>query len=153
MTASARLKALGITLPDVASPVGSYVPAIRHSDLVFTSGQLPLVDGAILHPGIVGETVTAEQAADAAHAATLNALAAAAQAAGGVDSIARIVRLVGYVASAPDFGAQPAVMNAGSNLLVDVFGEHGRHVRSAVGVAALPLGASVEVELVVALRG
>jgi enamine deaminase RidA (YjgF/YER057c/UK114 family) len=152
MSASSRLKELGITLPDVATPVGSYVPAMRHGDMVFTSGQLPLVEGAVLHPGIVGETVTAEQAADAARAATLNALAAAAQAAGGVDSISRVVRLVGYVASTADFAAQPAVMNAGSNLLVDVFGEHGRHVRSAVGVAALPLGAPVEVELVVALR-
>jgi enamine deaminase RidA (YjgF/YER057c/UK114 family) len=152
MSASARLKDLGVALPDVASPVGSYVPAIRHGDLVYTSGQLPLVDGAVLHPGIVGAEVTPEQAADAARAATLNALAAAAQAAGGIDSILRVVRLVGYVASDPRFTAQPAVMNAGSNLLVDVFGESGRHVRSAVGVAALPLNAPVEVEIVVAVR-
>jgi enamine deaminase RidA (YjgF/YER057c/UK114 family) len=152
VSASARLVELGIVLPDVASPVGSYVPATRHGDLVFTSGQLPLVDGAVLHPGIVGVGVTAEQAADAARAATLNAIAAAAQAAGGIDSIAKVVRVVGYVASASDFAAQPAVMNAGSNLLVEIFGEHGRHVRSAVGVAALPLGAPVEVELVVAVR-
>jgi len=152
MSAAAKLAELGIVLPEVATPVGSYVPATRHGDLVHTSGQVPFVNGAILHPGIVGAGVTVEQAAEAARAATLNALAAAAQAAGGIDSIARVVRLVGYVASAPDFGQQPVVMNAGSNLLVEIFGEAGRHVRSAVGVASLPLRAPVEVELVVATR-
>lgn len=152
MSVASRLTELGIVLPEVATPVGSYVPATRHGDLIYTSGQVPFVDGVLLHPGVVGADVTPEQAADAARAATLNAIAAAAHVAGGVDNIVRVVRLVGYVSSTPEFGGQPVVMNAGSNLLVDIFGEAGRHVRSAVGVAALPLGAPVEVELVVAAR-
>lgn len=152
MSASERLASLGLELPEVATPVGSYVPAVRHGDLVMTSGQVPFVNGTLAVTGIVGDTVTPEQAADAARVAALNALAAAAQAAGGLDNIASVVRVVGYVASAPNFGGQPAVLNAASNLLTDIFGESGRHVRSAVGVAALPLGAPVEVELVVAVR-
>ena len=152
MSNSARLAELGIVLPEVVSPVGSYVPALRHGDLVYTSGQLPMVNGALVAVGQLGADVTPEQGAECARAATLNALAAVAQACGGVDNIVRVVRVVGYVASTPDFVAQPAVMNAGSNLLGEIFGEAGRHVRSAIGVAALPLGAPVEVELVVAVR-
>ena len=152
MSASARLAELGIDLPEVVSPVGSYVPALRHGDLVYTSGQLPMLKGTLVATGQLGAGVTPEQGAECARVATLNALAAAAQACGGVDNIVRVVRVVGYVASTPDFASQPAVMNAGSNLLTEIFGEDGRHVRSAVGVAALPLGAAVEVELVVAVR-
>ncbi|MCB2413214.1 RidA family protein [Demequina sp. TTPB684] len=151
MTHSARLAAAGLTLPSVAAPVGSYIPAIRHGVLVFTSGQVPFVDGALQATGIVGDTVSADVAADCARTAALNAVAAAADAAGGIDRIASVVRVVGYVASAPEFGGQPAVMNAASDLMIEIFGEAGRHVRSAVGVAALPMGAPVEVELTVSL--
>ncbi|NTV38956.1 MAG: RidA family protein [Demequinaceae bacterium] len=152
MSHSARLAAAGITLPAVATPVGAYVPAMRHGDVVSTSGQLPFVAGALQATGIVGASVTPEVAADCARTAALNAIAAAADAAGGIDNIATVVRVVGYIASAPDFGGQPAVMNAASNLMIEVFGEAGKHVRSAVGVAALPMGAPVEVEIVVSLR-
>ncbi len=152
MSHSERLEAAGIVLPSVATPIGSYVPAIRHGDLISTSGQLPFVAGALQATGIVGAGVTPEVAADCARTAALNAIAAAAQAAGGIDQIASVVRVVGYVASTPDFGGQPMVMNGASNLMVEVFGEAGKHARSAVGVAALPMGAPVEVEIVVALR-
>jgi enamine deaminase RidA (YjgF/YER057c/UK114 family) len=146
------LAAAGLTLPAVATPVGSYVPAIRHGDWVSTSGQLPFVEGTLQATGIVGDTVTAEVAAECARTAALNAVAAAAQAAGGLDQIASVVRVVGYVASSPEFGGQPAVMNAASHLMTEIFGEAGTHVRSAVGVAALPMGAPVEVELTVAVK-
>jgi enamine deaminase RidA (YjgF/YER057c/UK114 family) len=151
MSHSARLAAAGLTLPAVAAPVGAYVPAIRHGDLVSTSGQLPFVDGALQAKGIVGDTVTPDDAAACARTAALNAVAAAADAAGGIDNIVSVVRVVGYVASSPDFGGQPAVMNAASNLMIEIFGDAGKHVRSAVGVAALPMGAPVEVEIVVSL--
>ncbi|WP_084077424.1 RidA family protein [Demequina sp. NBRC 110057] len=155
MTASARLAELGLTLPEVATPVGTYVPALRHGDLIYTSGQLPLVDGTLLASGVVGQRggdVTPERANECARVAVLNAIAAAAAVAGGIDNIASIVKLTGFVASAPGFTAQPAVVNGASGILADVFGEPGRHARSAVGVAALPLGAPVEIELIVATR-
>ncbi len=155
MTASERLAALGIVLPGVAVPVGTYVPAKRHGDLVYSSGQLPLVDGALLATGTVGQRiddVTPEQAMECARAAALNALAAIAIAAGGIDQIAAIVRLTGYVASSPGFTAQPAVINGASALFVDIFGAEGGHARSAVGVSALPLGAPVEIDVIAALR-
>lgn len=152
MSHSERLEAAGIVLPSVATPIGSYVPAIRHGDLVSTSGQLPFIAGALQATGIVGAGVTPEVAADCARTAALNAIAAAAQAAGGIDQIASVVRVVGYIASTPEFDGQPMVMNGASNLMVEVFGEAGKHARSAVGVAALPMGAPVEVEIVVALR-
>lgn len=152
MTFSARISELGLTLPEVVVPVGTYVPATRLGNAVYTSGQLPMRDGQLLATGIVGQDVDIETAAKCARQATLNALAAAADAAGGIDQIVRVVRVVGYVASGPDFGSQPAVVNGGSDLLVEIFGDAGRHVRSAVGVASLPLGAPVEVELVVEVR-
>ena len=155
MTASDRLAALGLILPEVASPVGTYVPAKRHGDLVYTSGQLPLVDGALVAQGSVGQRegdVTPERALECARVAALNAVAAVAQAAGGLDAIEGILRVTGYVASAPGFTAQPAVINGASGLLGDIFGESGRHSRSAVGVSALPLGAPVEIEIVAILR-
>ncbi|WNM24274.1 RidA family protein [Demequina capsici] len=155
MSATQRLASLGLTLPEVANPVGTYVPALRHGDLVYTSGQLPFVDGALLATGHVGQRaddVSPERAAECARAAALNALAAAARAAGGLDSIVSVVKVTGFVSSAPDFTQQPAILNAASALMVDVFGDAGRHARSAVGVAALPLGAPVEVEIVVAVR-
>ncbi len=150
-TATERLAELGIELPPVATPVAAYVPALRHGDTVTTSGQLPVVDGTPVATGIVGDGVTPEQAQDAARTACLNALAAAADAAGGLDRIARILKVVVYVASAPGFTGQPAVANGASVLLGEIFGEAGTHVRSAVGVAALPLGVPVELELTVAV--
>lgn len=148
----ARLAALGLTLPEVATPVASYVPAVRSGSYVYTSGQLPFVDGALPRTGKVGAAVTAEEAADLARICALNAIAAAKSVIGDLDQVARVVKVVGFVASAPDFTAQPAVMNGASNLLKEAFGEAGAHARSAVGVAVLPLDAPVEVEMVVELR-
>ncbi len=148
---SARLRELGITLPSVATPAGSYVPARRSGALVFTAGQIPLVDGTLAATGKVGAEVTPEQAADLARVCALNGLAAV-DALVGLDTVAGVVKVVGFVASAPGFTGQPGVLNGASDLLAEVFGEAGRHARSAVGVAELPLGAPVEVELVVELR-
>ena len=152
MSHSERIAAAGITLPEVAVPVGSYVPALRYGNLISTSGQLPFVEGVLIATGIVGETVAPEIAANCARQAALNAVAAAADAAGGLDNIESVVRVVGYVASGPGFGGQPAVMNAASTLMTEIFGDAGIHIRSAVGVSSLPLGAPVEVELTVAVR-
>jgi len=149
MSASESLTRLGLTLPPVATPAGSYVPAVRLGSLVFTSGQLPVVDGTLVATGIVGQDVTPEEAARAARIAALNAVAAAADAAGGIDRIVRVVKVVGFVASDPGFTAQPAVINGASDVLAEIFGEAGRHARSAVGVAVLPLNSPVEVELMV----
>jgi enamine deaminase RidA (YjgF/YER057c/UK114 family) len=150
---SARLAELGITLPPVAAPVAAYVPAVRTGDLVFTSGQLPFTDGALPATGSVGDTgegaaISPEDAASYARTATLNALAAIDDLVG-LDNVAQIVKVVGFVASAPGFGGQPAVINGASDLLGEIFGEDGAHARSAVGVAELPLGSPVEVELTV----
>ncbi|TAL20044.1 MAG: RidA family protein [Frankiales bacterium] len=151
MSAHARLKELGITLPAVVPPVAAYIPAVRTGNLVFTSGQLPMVDGELPAQGKVGALVTAEQAKELARTCALNALAAV-DALVGLDSVVRVVKVVGFVASAPDFSGQPGVVNGASELLGEVFeGESGRHARSAVGVASLPLDAPVEVELVVEL--
>jgi enamine deaminase RidA (YjgF/YER057c/UK114 family) len=147
----ARLAELGIRLPPVAAPVASYVPAVRSGQLVFTSGQLPFVDGGLRRTGKVGGSVDPEDAAADAKLCTLNALAAVDELVG-LDSVARVVRVVGYVASAEGFTGQPRVVNGASELLGKVFGEAGRHARSAIGVAELPLGAPVEVELTVELR-
>jgi enamine deaminase RidA (YjgF/YER057c/UK114 family) len=147
----ARLAELGIRLPPVAAPVAAYVPAVRSGNLVFTSGQLPFVDGGLRRTGKVGGSVDPEEAAADAKLCTLNALAAVDDLVG-LDSVARIVRVVGYVASAEGFSGQPRVVNGASELLGRVFGEAGRHARSAVGVAELPLNAPVEVELTVELR-
>lgn len=146
---SERLAEAGLTLPPVAAPAGSYVPATRAGTQVFTSGQIPTVGGELICQGSVPTDVSLEGAVEAARVAMLNALAAAASVAGGIDSITRVVRVVVYVASSPGFRQQPKVGNGASDLLTTIFGEAGRHVRSAVGVAELPLGAPVEVELVV----
>jgi len=145
---SDRLAELGIELPPVAAPVAAYLPAVRTGSLVYTSGQLPTVGGSLPATGRVGAEVTAEDAAGYARTCALNALAAV-HALVGVDSVVRVVKLVGFVASAPGFGGQPAVVNGASELLGQVFGEAGRHARSAVGVAELPLNAPVEIELIV----
>ncbi|MFL6088937.1 MAG: RidA family protein [Aeromicrobium sp.] len=149
MTPSQRLAELGLTLPEVVPPLAAYVPASRSGDLVFTAGQVPMREGTLLAIGKVGAEVTAEDATACARQCALNALAAAASVAGGLDAIQQVVKVVVYVASAPDFAGQPAVANGASELLGDVFGDAGRHARSAVGAAVLPLDAPVEVELVV----
>ncbi len=148
-----RLAELGLTLPPVVAPVAAYVPAVRTGGFVYTSGQLPVVDGKLPAIGKVGADVSGTDAADMARTCALNALAAAASAAGGLDAIARIVKVTGFVASAPGFSGQPQVVNGASELLLEVFGENGRHARSAVGVAELPLNAPVEVELIAEIRG
>jgi len=148
-----RLAALGLTLPPVAAPGGAYVPAVRVGQFIYTAGQIPTVDGKLLAVGKVGGEVSVSDAAGLARTCALNALAAAAAAAGGLAAIRRIVKVTGFVASAPGFNGQPQVVNGASELLIGVFGEEGRHARSAVGVAELPLGAPVEVELIAEVRG
>ena len=143
-----RLAELGIELPEVATPVAAYVPAVRSGSQVFTSGQLPFVGGKLAATGKVGAEVDAEQAHAHARTCALNALAAV-DALVGLDSIVRIVKVVGFVASAEGFTGQPAVINGASELLGEVFGDAGVHARSAVGVAELPVGAPVEVEMIV----
>ena len=145
---SERLAELGLQLPPVAAPLAAYVPAVRSGAYVYTSGQLPFVDGALPQTGRVGDTVTPEQAKEHARTAVLNALAAVDDLVG-IDSVVRVVKVVGFVASTPDFTGQPGVVNGASELLGQVFGEAGAHARSAVGVAALPIGAPVEIELIV----
>jgi enamine deaminase RidA (YjgF/YER057c/UK114 family) len=144
-----RLRELGFELPDVPSPAGSYVPAVRAGDLVFTAGQLPLESGELHLIGKVGDAVSVDEAQEAARLCALNALAAAAAETGGLDGISRIVKVTGFVASAPGFNGQPQVLNGASEFLGEVFGDAGLHARSAVGVAELPMDAPVEVELVV----
>lgn len=143
-----RLTELGIALPTVPSPVAAYVPAVRSGSMVYTSGQLPLVDGKLAQAGKLGAEVSAEDAQQYARTCGLNALAAV-DSLVGLDSIVRIVKVVGFVASAEGFAGQPAVINGTSELLGEVFGEAGEHARSAVGVAELPMGAPVEVEMIV----
>lgn len=147
-TNSERLKELGITLPTVAAPVAAYVPAIKTGNQVWTSGQLPFVDGQLPATGKVGAAVSAEDAAEYARASALNALAAI-DALVGIDKVTRVLKIVGFVASAEGFGGQPGVINGASNLMGEVFGEAGVHARSAVGVAELPLDSPVEVEVIV----
>jgi enamine deaminase RidA (YjgF/YER057c/UK114 family) len=152
-TPSERLANLGLTLPAVTTPLAAYVPAVVHAGLVWSSGQLPMVDGKLQRSGLVGVDVDPDDAAALARICAINALAAVASVAGpgGLDAISRIVKVVGFVASAPGFTGQPGVVDGASKLLAEVFGEPGRSARSAVGVAALPLGAPVEIELIAAL--
>jgi enamine deaminase RidA (YjgF/YER057c/UK114 family) len=147
----ARLDELGVTLPSVAPPLAAYVPAVRSGSLVFTSGQLPMVDGALPATGKVGDDISIEDAAGYARTAALNGLAAV-HALVGLDAVVRVVKVVGYVACVPSFTSQPAVINGASALLGDVFGDAGAHARSAVGVPSLPLDSPVEVELIVEVR-
>ncbi|TDC78916.1 RidA family protein [Streptomyces hainanensis] len=146
-----RLTELGLRLPPLVPPVAAYVPAVRTGPYVYTSGQVPLVDGALPAAGKVGAEVSAEQARELAAVCALNALAAVKSVVGDLDRVARVVKVLGFVASAPDFTGQPQVINGASELLGEVFGERGQHARSAVGVAVLPLDAPVEVELQVEL--
>jgi len=148
----ARLTELGLQVPDVAPPLASYVPAVRDGDLVWTSGQLPMVGGALVATGKVGADVTPEQAKDLARTCALNAIAAVKSVVGDLDLVVQVVKVVGFVASDPGFTGQPGVINGASELLGQVFGDAGVHARSAVGVAVLPLDAPVEVEITVRVR-
>ncbi|MEY3587134.1 RidA family protein [Aquiluna borgnonia] len=149
MSAEAKLAELGLELPPVATPAGAYVPAVISGNLVFTAGQIPLVNGQLMATGKVGAEITPEYGKEIAQRCALNAIAAVKAAIGDLERVRRIVKVVGFVASTPDFTGQPGVVNGASELLGAVFGEAGSHARSAVGVAVLPLDAPVEVELIV----
>lgn len=144
-----KISDLGLNLPEVAPPAGSYLPAITSGNLVFTAGQIPLVEGKLIATGKVGDEISLEQAQDIARVCVMNAIAAVKSEIGDLQRINRIVKLVGFVSSTPSFIQQPQVINAASDLLAEIFGEVGRHARSAVGVAVLPLDAPVEIELIV----
>lgn len=148
MTPTQRLHSLGERLPRVAAPAGAYLPAVRSGSLVFTAGQLPIVDGKLAATGKVGAEISEAEAATLARSCALNALAAV-DSVVGLDSITRVVKITGFVASAPGFTGQPAVLDGASELIAQVFGDDGGHARSAVGVAELPKNAPVEVEVVV----
>ena len=155
MGAEARLAELGIAVPEVAPPVAAYVPAVIDGSRVYVSGQVPVVDGALVESGHVGEgpgLVSPERAKELAAICALNAIAAVKSVVGDLDRVERVVKVVGFVASDPSFTGQPGVVNGASELFGAVFGEAGLHARSAVGVAALPLGAPVEVEVIVHVR-
>lgn len=145
-----RLGSIGLGLPPVAAPVAAYIPALAHDGLVYTSGQLPFVEGVLPETGKVGAEVDADDAIEFAALAALNALAAIKSQIGDLDRVTRVVKVTVFVASAPDFTGQPSVANGASELLGEAFGEAGVHVRSAVGVAVLPLDSPVELEIVVA---
>jgi enamine deaminase RidA (YjgF/YER057c/UK114 family) len=149
MSANARIQELGITLPEVAKPAGAYVPAVQSGNLVFTAGQIPLVEGKLIATGKVGKEISVEEAKSIARVCALNAVAAIKGVVGDLNRVKKVVRVVGFVASTPEFTQQPAVINGASELLEQIFGDSGIHARSAVGVAVLPLDAPVEVELVV----
>ena len=148
-TVEQRLAALGLEVPEVVPPVAVYVPAVRSGDLVFTAGQLPMRDGALLATGKVGGAVTAEEAQACARQCALNAIAAVRAEVGDLSLVRRVVKVVCFVASTPDFTGQPGVANGASELLGAAFGDAGVHARSAVGVPVLPLDAPVEVEITV----
>jgi enamine deaminase RidA (YjgF/YER057c/UK114 family) len=144
-----KLESMGLKLPEAPKPVAAYIPAKQTGKLVFTAGQLPMVQGELISKGLLGQDVEIEEANKAARICTLNALAAIKGVIGDLDRIRQVVRVVGYVASVPTFTQQPAVVNGASELLLEIFGENGKHARSAVGMAVLPLNASVEIELTV----
>lgn len=148
MTPSARLKELGIDLPTVSIPLAAYVPWTRSGDLVFVSGQLPMIDNKVTVTGHLGRDVDIATAQEAARLAGLRALGAAAEGAGGIDQIRRIVKVGAYVASAPGFNEQHIVANGASDVIVQIMGDAGRHARFAIGLAELPLGACVEIEMI-----
>lgn len=149
MSVEQKLADLGLELPGVATPAGAYVPAVVSGNYVFTSGQIPMVDGALMATGKVGAEISPEFGKEIAQRCALNAIAAVKSVIGDLSRVKRIVKVVGFVASTPDFTGQPGVINGASELLGNVFGDIGAHARSAVGVAVLPLDAPVEVELIV----
>jgi enamine deaminase RidA (YjgF/YER057c/UK114 family) len=152
MNIADKLNSLGLTIPEVPRPVAAYVPALQAGDLVFTAGQLPLVNGELKFKGKLGADLTVAEGREAAKFCAVNCLAAVKGLIGDLEQVAQIVKVAGYVASAPGFTEQPQVLNGASELLVQVFGDAGRHARAAVGVAELPLGAAVEVEITVRLK-
>jgi enamine deaminase RidA (YjgF/YER057c/UK114 family) len=147
-----KLKSLGLELPAIPKPLAAYIPAKQSGKLVFTAGQLPMVNGDLISKGLLGKDVEIEEANNAARICTLNALAAIKGVIGDLDKIKQVVRVVGYVASLPTFTQQPAVVNGASELLLEIFDDAGKHARSAVGMAVLPLNASVEIELTVEIE-
>jgi enamine deaminase RidA (YjgF/YER057c/UK114 family) len=149
VSVEARLAALGLELPEVATPAGAYVPAVISGNLVFTAGQIPLVDGKLMAEGRLGAEITAEAGKEIAQRCALNAIAAVKSVLGDLGRVKKVVKVVGFVASTPEFTAQPGVVNGASELLQAAFGDAGIHARSAVGVAVLPLNSPVEVELIV----
>lgn len=151
-TVEDNLAALGLSVPDVAAPAGSYVPALRHGNLVYTSGQIPAVGGELQAVGKVGAEVSADEAQACAQTCVLNALAAVKDVVGDLDKVTQVVKVLGFVASDPAFDGQPGVINGASDLLGKAFGDKGAHARSAVGVAVLPKNVPVEVEIVVAVE-
>lgn len=140
---------MGFTLPEVAAPAGSYLPAMISGNLVFTAGQIPLIEGKLMATGKLGAEITAEHGAEIAQRCALNALAAVKSVLGDLDRVKQVVKVVGFVSSVPGFSSQPAVINGASEFLQQVFGDAGKHARSAVGVSVLPLDAPVEIELIV----
>jgi enamine deaminase RidA (YjgF/YER057c/UK114 family) len=152
MSVEAKLTELGITLPPAPKPVASYIPAVRAGDLLFLSGTGPFKDGKIVFAGKLGKDLTVEQGYEAAKLTLLNALAIAKQELGSLDQIKRVVRMSGHVASAEGFIQQPAVINGASDLLVQIFGEAGRHARLALGAAELPLNMCIELELILQVK-
>ena len=144
-----KIGQLGLNLPDIPIPLAAYIPAKQTGNLVFTAGQLPMINGELIFNGLLGQDVEIEDAKNAARICTLNALAAIKGVIGDLDRIKQVVRVVGYVASIPTFTQQPPIVNGASELLLEIFGEKGKHARSAVGMAVLPLNASVEIELTV----
>ena len=149
MSVEQRILDLGLELPEVATPAGAYLPAIVSGNLVFTAGQLPLIDGKLMATGKLGAGIEAAEARELAARCLLNALAAIKSVIGNLDRITKVVKVVGFVASTPEFTAQPTVINGASELLESIFGELGRHARSSVGVASLPLDSPVEIELII----
>lgn len=152
MTPEQKLKELSIELPGVAKPLGSYVPFVKTGNLIYLSGMLPLKDGKLITAGRLGESVTIDDAVLCARTAAINALGILKSAAGSLGMVKQCVKITGFIASAPDFTDQPKVLNGASDLMVEVFGEAGRHARAAVGVNILPLNSPVEVEFIFEVR-
>lgn len=152
MSIESKLKAMGLTLPEPPQPIGSYVPFVITSNLLFLSGILPLVNGKLLKSGKVGSEITAEEGAKCAKIATLNGLAVVKNAIGDLDNIVKCVKLTGYVAGTTEFYSQPSVLNGASDLLYEIFGERGRHARAAVGVSALPINSPIEIDFIFEIK-
>lgn len=152
MSFEVKVQELGITIPTPAKPLAAYVPAVQTGNLVFVSGQLPSKDGQMLHKGLLGREVNVEQGYEAARACAINCLGAVKSLVGSLDNIVQIVKVTGFVAALPDFTDHPKVVNGASELMQQIFGEHGTHARAAVGMASLPLGVPVEVEMIVEVK-
>lgn len=147
-----RIKSLGLNLPEVPKPVASYVPAVQSGNYVFTSGQIPFVKGELKYRGKIGDNLTQEEGYECARVTVLNCLAAVKSVIGDLDRIKQIVRVTGFINSAPGFQDQPKVLNGASDLLVEIFGERGKHSRLALGTSELPLGAAIEIDLIVEIQ-